>query len=442
MEFRAPQPTGGGNNAALLLQLATSASSQAAQTISGIGAQLLQLSEARKDRELTRERDQAQRDFTVGRDVAQEAAMDRRQAASNAFTVARDNENRAFQLLLEEKQHELGMQDMERQAELRAQAELEQSRMEQERVNVQNQRISDIVRLAPGLVARTEAPLYSFSPRFNKVGAGPDAQSRIAAQLRAEGYGEAVANDMALAISQPFALEWVDGSQFATVYGALQTSGDDNPARTLDSILKDIPRSQLDASRRAAEHVDKILGSRIDALTRQATGALEIPGSQPGRSTPQPLSVIFDAGNVTPRTLGESAHSMWVEANGDVSWDAALLPEWRHSNWILDGGVVRPRAGLDKITIERMQPGTKPAQFYTLAAQSLPAAAYELQGSTSIPLTPSRIGSGAGPAVTPGTPAGVGDGMTVEQFQQGAVEGILNMGSLREMFGNPIAPNY
>lgn len=447
MEIRAPQSSGsGGGLGGLLLQLAVSASGQATQTIDSIGARLASLAESRRDREFTLQRDEAGRDFQREQTTQANAITDKRQAAEQQFTVARDAEGRAFQMLLEQRRHELGVEDMELQADLRAKAERQQALAEQEQQQVRNQRISEVLRVVPGLVARQEAPRYAFSARFSKFGDGPDVYARLRSQLEADGHSAQDAADIATGLMQPIAVEWVDRSQFADALSALTSAGDDNPTRTLESIVGKLPYSEADARQRVAEHVDQVIGSRIGSTERTLTGALEIPGAQAGRSSPIPMTGPLAELNITPATLDEDLANQWGSSVGGGTWDTArtLRPEFWPGNWVFDNGAVRPREGLDKSILERMTPGSAAASFMGTLVGRIPAASLSRSSSTSVPLTPTQATKGVSSTGAAVTPAPVIPGATIsrEEAVQSNVEGLLNLGPFRSQFGDPQLPRF
>lgn len=449
MEIRAPQSSGGGGGlGGLLLQLAVSASGQATQTIDSIGARLASLAESRRDREFTLQRDEAGRDFQREQTSQANTVTDKRQLAEQQFTVARDAEGRAFQMLLEQRRHELGVEDMELQADLRAKAERQQAQAEQEQQQVRNQRVSEVLRVVPGLVARQEAPRYAFSARFSKFGDGPDVYARLRSQLEADGHSAQDAADIATGLMQPIAVEWVDRSQFADALSALTSAGDDNPTRTLESIVGKLPYSEADARQRVAEHVDQVIGSRIGSTERTLTGALEIPGAQAGRSSPTPLSAILAELNITPATLDEDLGNVWNRDVAGQTWESATSfghEELDPRNWVYDNGVVRPREGLDKAILGRMVPGAQSAAFWGTFMSRVPAESLRRSSSTSVPLTATQAtkgASGAGATVTPAAPVIPGATISREEAVQSNVEGLLNLGPFRSQFGDPQLPRF
>lgn len=451
MVFQAPQSRGVDNSfAALLLQMGQQASAQANQSIENIGARLLSLSEARKDREFALQRDETGREFQremVGRS---EQFTDKRTLAEQSFIQSRDAEARAFSLILEDKRHAMGLEDIETRAQLQVEAERAQSAAEAEAQHAQAQRIAAVQRQVPHLIARAEVPRYMLSARFAKAGTGPEAFPKLVDQLVGEGFPKAVATDIAHNLLLPARMEWVDREQYAAAMSALTVSGDPNADRTLSSIVGDIPFSEADARMAVERHIDEVIGGRLQSISMSRTGALDAPlGTQAGVPRVQSVGVALGQAGITPASIGGEAERIYRERFGvSDTWDipnAFGAPEFHPDNIVFDNGKFAPRPGLDPSTLARLKPGTEAYRFWQEVARSVPGELFGRQSQTSVPVTPTsglKQAPGAGTEFTApaaNTPA-PSSGLSPE-FLFNQELGGLGQNPFMQQFGGPILPN-
>jgi hypothetical protein len=439
--FQAPQSSGAASPyGPLLLQLAAQQSAQANQTISGIGDRLLQLSEARQARAFTLQRDDAARDFQVEDRTAQQEFALKRDQAERDFQVSRELEGRSFQAALEAQRHKQGMEDIERRAELQAQAELAERQAKEAAEQESRGRIADIQRQFPNLIQSRELSRYEALPRF----ADPKGQTleSLTERLVEDGLSQAAAASMARDLMRRERIQYVDPNSRAAALAALERSGDQNPEQTLKGVIGDL--GDLSQERRAYEtHVGSTVGGRIDGVQRTRTGALDIPGAGVAPPTATALGVSVRGLGGTVASFGEELQEIYQSQGLPLDFDSALMPEaYRLDNWVFDPstGEVRPRQGLSPDVIESMRdPNVRKA--IEIISSRTSQETLRRQSSTPVPLTKTNLTEGAS---GPGTKTS-GQAASPLTFTEDSVEAtwsnLSDIGVFRTMFGaQPILP--